>query len=44
MAEEEGVKEQYPVGTQITYKNGKGIESGTVWRIDVDSINDKNIL
>lgn len=44
MAEEEGVKEQYPVGTKITFKNGNGIKSGTVWRIDVDSINDKKYI
>lgn len=41
MAEEEGVNEQYPVGTKITFKNGNGIDTGTVTRIDVDFINDK---
>ncbi len=44
MAEEEGVKEQYPVGTKITFKNSNITESGTVTRIDVDSINDKKYL
>ena len=41
MAEEEGVKEQYPLGTKITFKNRNGISSGTVMRIDIDSRNDK---
>jgi len=42
MAEEEGIKEQYPVGTQITFNNSNGIETGTVMRIDVYSNNSKS--
>ncbi len=38
MAEEEGVKEQYPVGTKIRFKNG----TGTVTQIDINYINGKS--
>ena len=44
MAEEEGVKEQYPVGTKIRFKNGNGIGSGTVTQIDINNINGKSYL
>jgi hypothetical protein len=51
MAEEEGVKEQYQVGTEqyqvgtkIRFKNGSGIGSGTVTQIDINNINGKSYL